>query len=486
MFRSAIILCWAACTLPGASLLEQRIEHELRTAAAIAPASVGIHIVQIGTGKTIFSLNADKLFVPASNTKLFSTSLALSRLGPDHKMTTRVLAGAPDASGRVSGDLVLAGSGDPSMSFLPVPYDKDAEPADPMAAIEKLADDVVAKGVRSVSGDIIGDDTAYLWEPFPPGWGLQDPVWEYGAPVSALNLGSNSVMVRFIPAEHDGDPAEIDMVPRFEYLTIDNRTRTVPGSQGDLSVHRLGPRLLQITGTVARKEKQDPLWLAVDDPALYAATAFMDALTRRGVRVDGTAVARHRYDDSSPPSIMGLTALAVRDSPPLSELIRVVDKVSQNLWAELMLREVSRARSGVGSRRGGLEELEVFLKETGIAKEDYTFADGSGLSRLGLVKPEAVVQLLRKMYASPLRETWVGALPVGGQDGTLEKRFGKDPAAKAIHAKTGSLTHVNALSGYADSATYGELAFSIMVNNSSAPAKEVREFIDRIGMFLLE
>ena len=166
---------------------------------------------------------------------------------------------------------------------------------------------------------------------------------------------------------------------------------------------------------------------------------------------------------------------------PLPTTIVAPSPKTASWWSRL-----SRARSGVGSRRGGLEELEVFLKETGIAKEDYTFADGSGLSRLGLVKPEAVVQLLRKMYASPLRETWVGALPVGGQDGTLEKRFGKDPAAKAIHAKTGSLTHVNALSGYADSATYGELAFSIMVNNSSAPAKEVREFIDRIGMFLLE
>jgi D-alanyl-D-alanine carboxypeptidase/D-alanyl-D-alanine-endopeptidase (penicillin-binding protein 4) len=164
----------------------------------------------------------------------------------------------------------------------------------------------------------------------------------------------------------------------------------------------------------------------------------------------------------------------------------VVDKVSQNLWAELLLREVARVRTGIGSREAGLEEMKAFLKEAGLSDSEYQFEDASGLSRLGLVTPEAVTRLLRYMHASRYRDEWLGAFPIGGADGTLAKRFGNEPEAKAILAKTGSLSHVNALSGYAESATYGEIAFSILVNNTKAPASEVRGFIDTIGMILLD
>lgn len=486
MKRTVCLLIAAAAALPAASLLEQRIDQVLRTARAVAPGAVGIGVVQIATGRTLYSLNTDKLFVPASNTKLFSTALALTRLGPDYRFVTRVFASKePDEAGRIDGDLVLAGGGDPSMSFLRIPYDKDAEPADPMEAIEAFAGRIAAKGVRSIGGDIVGDDTAYPWEPFAPGWGVQDPIWQYGAPVSALNLGNNSVQVSLTPAEQDGDPAAIAIAPALEYLVIENRTRTGAGADDDLDVRRTGPRQLQISGLVVRKAKRDPLYVAVDDPALFAAAALYDALTRRGIRVDGRPAARHAWDEARPPAPEGVL-LAERRSPPLSELVRVVDKVSQNLWAELVFREVARVRTGIGSRRAAVDELSAFLKEIGIGAEDHALVDGSGLSRTGLVKPDAILQLLRFMYGSQHRELWLSALPVGGEDGTLERRFEKNPAAKSIQAKTGSLARVNALSGYADSATYGELAFSIMVNNTSAPAREVRQFIDRIGMILLE
>lgn len=489
MQRTLVLLFATAAVISrayGASLLEQQIDQAIRTSRVADSAAVGIEVLQAATGKILYSQNADKLFTPASNTKLFTTALALMRLGADYRIPTRIFAAqAPDASGRVDGGLVLAGYGDPSMSFLAIPYSKDAAAADPLAAIEHLADDIAARGIRSIHGDITGDDTVFPAEPFPPGWAIDDATWEYGAPVSALCLGSNFIKVKLAPGGREGDAAAIEITPPLEYFVIDNRVRTSAATGSPIHARRLGIRELELSGVVSIKDGPAELALAVDDPALFAAIALQDALARRGIAISGRPAARHRYD-STPPAQASLTLLAERSSPPLLELLRVVDKVSQNLWAELMLRQVALARTGDGSLMAGLEELKTFLTEIGVAPDDTAFQDGSGLSRATLVKPAAVVQLLRYMYASPNRDAWIALLPVGGEDGTLEKRFARVPAAKSIRAKTGSLSHVQTLSGYADSATYGELVFSIMVNSANAPASDVRDFIDKIGMTLLE
>ncbi len=448
----------------------------LRVSPAINAGRVGIKVLQLATGTVLYSRDAEKLFTPASNTKLFTTALALNRLGADYRMSTRLL--------EIGGDLVIVGGGDPSMSFIRIPYDKDAEPADPLAAIKSLADELVRFGTRFIPGDIIGDDTLFPLEPFAPGWTVDDPLWEYGAPVSALSLASNSLKVDVKPGRERGDPAVLEIIPSLEYLVIDNRVRTIAEGEGKVEVRRLGGRELQISGNVSMKSGGTKLWLAIDDPALYTATALYDALTRRGVRVAGRPVAHHRYPGES--VTRWATEGILLPSPPLVEVLRVVNKVSQNLWAELVLRQVALRRTGEGSRKAGLDELQNFLDEVGIPRDAYEFQDGSGLSRGTLVKPDAVVRLLAYMQASPAREAWISLLPLGGLDGTLTKRFGKDPAAKAIQAKTGSLTHVSTLSGYAESGTYGQLAFSIMVNQTTAPATEVHDFIDKIGMLLLE
>lgn len=492
MLRFVLFLFLTVGPALAASFLEQRIDQLVRSTPAIEPAEAGIEIVQLATGKVLYSRDAGKLLTPASNTKLFTTALALLRLGADHTIATRIYARQlPDAVGHLDGDLTIVGRGDPSMSFLRIPYDKDAPNADPLAGIEAFADSLVARGVRSVAGDIIADDTAFPADPFPVGWGANDALWEYGAPVSALALGNNSIRLDLIAGTLTGDPVALQITPALEYFVVDNRLRSVaapPGSpplQHQVEVRRLGSRQLQLSGSVVVNAEPAALWLAIDDPALYTATALYDALTRRGIAISGKPVAHHRYD-AGPPSRPAGTVLAERSSPPLLGLLTVTDKVSQNLWAELMLRQVALVRTGEGSLKAGLAELKSFLTEIGLADNDYVFDDGSGLARGNLVKPGAVVRLLRFMYASPAREAWMGLLPVGGQDGSLTKRFNKDPAAKNIRAKTGSLSHVNALSGYADSATYGEVAFSIIVNHTDSPASEVRAFIDKIGMILLD
>ena len=488
MRRFGVVAALFACVLNGATLLEQRIDDVIRRSPVLAPGVIGVQAVQINTGKILYARDSNRLFLPASNMKLFTTALALMRLGPDHQFTTRVYAPAPpDANGRINGDVVLYGGGDPSMSNLAVPYRKNATAQDPLEAIEQFADDISKRGVRIIDGDIVGDDTLWPYDPFAPGWGVEDPVWIDGAPVSALILNNNTIALRIRPGAHLGDPAVLSVTPAVEYFAIDNRVTTALTSDpGGVRIERSpGSRELRLSGHIAIRHGGELDRLAVDDAALFAASALYDALTRRGIAIRGEPVARHRME-SEPAVAPSGVVLAERVSPPLIELLRVTDKVSQNLWAEVMLRETGRVRGSDASRKAGLEELKAFLTEIGATPDAYAFVDGSGLSRMTLASPSLIVKLLRRMYDSPYQEQWRALLPVGGKDGTLEDRFDGQPAANAIQAKTGSLTHVNALSGYVDSATWGEVAFAILVNNTTSHASEVRDVIDRIGLALLE
>jgi D-alanyl-D-alanine carboxypeptidase/D-alanyl-D-alanine-endopeptidase (penicillin-binding protein 4) len=251
---------------------------------------------------------------------------------------------------------------------------------------------------------------------------------------------------------------------------------------------------MALWGSVPRTAQPWSSLLAIDDPALYAATALEDALTRRGVSVGGSPVARHLHAqtvadlESGPvpaPPGAGLTVLATRQSPPLSEIAQVVNKVSQNLHAEILLREVARRRRGIGSRQAGLREMEAFLAELGVPREEYRFEDGSGLSRLTLVTPHTVATLLQFMYRSPNREAWMASLPVAGVDGTLARRFENRAAAARNQAKTGSLSHVSALGGYGRRRDGSVVTFSLMVNNYNARDSEVRLVMDRIALAMI-
>lgn len=475
-----------------------RIEEIWKSDPAAARAVWGISVLDAETGKPLLEYNANRYFVPASNTKLMTSALALIRLGPDFRFTTRVVAQQPiGAGGVLRSDLRLLGEGDPNLSGRVIPYQKNSPPGDPLLAIEELAEQLVRKGLKVVQGDIVGDDGAYIWEPYPSGWAQDDTVSSDGAPVSALAVNDNEVMVTIRPAAWPGELASLALRPTLDYFVWDNRVTTArPGEDSKVEADRdPGSNLVHLWGAIAAQGPPVSIHLSVDDPALFAATALRDALERRGVRVAGTVAARHRYPDrvtdlnhgrqrqrvTAPP-----VELATRRSAPLAESLRVLDKVSQNLHAEMMLRAVGRARRGIGSRQAGLEELKSFLAEAGIKTDGVSLRDGSGLSRLNLVTPEAMAQLLVYMSQSPQAEIWRGLLPVGGVDGTLDRRFEGLPEAERVQAKTGSLTHVSALSGYVETRAGRLLAFSILVNNYVAKDAEIRHLIDRISLTLVE
>ncbi len=469
----------ASALLCAATDLEHRIDALADASGPVARGFYGIHVVEIASGKTIYHRNEDKLFQPASNMKLFTSALALTRLGPDYRFTTQVVR-------EPSGDLALTGSGDPSLSGRAFPYQKDA-PAQPgLAAIEQLADQIVASGVRSVDGDIAGDDRLYPWAPYAPTWTQDDALRDFGAPVSALTVNENTVSLTIHAGAQPGDDAQVTVDPPLEYFSIDNRVATVGrGVEPKIRMSRpAGSRQILLWGSLpaggAVRES-----VAIDDPAYYAACALYDALLRRGVTIRGRPVARHRTTSDDYPVTLG-TVVASRTSPPLEDLLQVMDKVSQNLFAELMLREVGRVTRHQGTREAGLEEMGAMLHEIGAAKDEARLEDGSGLSRGAMVTPRAITRLLVYLDASKYRDAWMSLLPVGGEDGTLSHRLCCMSDGKGIRAKTGSLSRALALSGYADSKTHGLLAFSILVNDYSAPQREVRAWIDKIAMSLLE
>jgi D-alanyl-D-alanine carboxypeptidase/D-alanyl-D-alanine-endopeptidase (penicillin-binding protein 4) len=492
-----------ALQLSAASLPES-IEKLLAASGPVgAPARTafwGIQIVDLGSGKTLYELNPDRFFVPASNTKLFTTALALTRLGPDFTFQTRVVADSPpDAEGRIRGALRLVGGGDPNLSARAIPYRVGPVIGNPLAAIEDLADQVVARGVKRVGGGIIGDDTWYLWQPFAEGWAIDDPQYDYGAPVSALTVNDNAVTLAIRPGAREGDPAALVWNPPLEYYRVDNRIRTVAaGGERGIHFHRdPGGFEVRLWGSIPLHDRGEDLLLAIEDPALYAAEALRRALEARGVSIGGGVAALHAFPNETtdltqaaapapvPAPVPGVE-LARRVSAPLIEDLRIADKVSQNLHAELALRAVARARRNLGSLEAGVEELQAFLAEASIDPDAYNLTDGSGLARLNLVTPATVVKLLRYMYASPARESWISLLPVGGQDGTLSARFGESAVAGRVHAKTGSLAHVSALSGYVERPDGGWAAFSILVNNYNGRATEVRGVMDRICTLIME
>lgn len=473
-------LYFAGALAASGADLSQTIDTLVNTSPLAARSSIGIHVVSLATGKPLYAHNEGRFFLPASNMKLFTTALALLRLGPDYRFETHLIE-EPD------GNVTLIGSGDPSMSGRVYPYRRDVASGPPLEAIEDLADQAVTAGLTRVPGDIVGDDRLYPWAPFPPNWSQSDAWGESGAPVSALSVADNFISISFAPGAKPGDLAAISITPALEYFAIDNRVITVAGKgEAQIRIDRApGSRQLLFDGTIPAGSPAALANVAVDDPALYAACALYDALTRRGVPIDGEPVARHRSAAGAYQPPEG-RILATRLSPPASELIQMADKVSENLHAELLLREVGRIDRKSGSLDNGLTAMNSFLVRIGVAPSEWRIDDGSGLSRNALVTPRLVTRLLAYMYGSKVKDAWIAMLPVGGEDGTLSRRLCCVSDAHLIHAKTGTLNRSIALSGYADSKTRGWLAFSILVNDFAAPPAEIQAWIDKIALALTE
>jgi D-alanyl-D-alanine carboxypeptidase/D-alanyl-D-alanine-endopeptidase (penicillin-binding protein 4) len=469
----------------------------------------GIEVVSPATGETLFSQNADKLFTPASNTKLFTTAAALALIGPDYKFRTTVeTTGTLDRYGRLNGDLVLVGHGDPNLSGRELPYDlRTQRNDDPIQALESLADALIQKGVKFIDGDIVADDSYFAFERYGEGWSQDDLVWADGAPVSALTVNDNVVFVNILPADRPGEKAFVSVKPFAEYYRLDNRIITTPAGTGrKFFVNREpGSTLLTLWGNMPLDDPGANEALAIEDPAEFAAGLFRQLLEKRGIVIYGhqrthhtelaslstfsvTAIAPSRGGDGPARSLKAdqPITLASYESKPLIQDVRVVNKVSQNLHAEILLRLLGRERGNAGTIEGGLEVLRGFLTQAGISNDQYVFYDGSGLSRQNLVTPHAIVQLLRYCATQPWGAAYKSTFPVGGVDGSLSERLTSPRLQNRITAKTGSLGGVKTLSGYATTDAGQVVVFSILSNNTNLPAKRVTDAIDELVRAIVE
>ncbi|MBO0911321.1 MAG: D-alanyl-D-alanine carboxypeptidase/D-alanyl-D-alanine-endopeptidase [Acidobacteria bacterium] len=461
----------------------------------------GIEIASAKSGKVLYSLNSGRLFTPASNTKLFTTAAALALIGPDYKFRTTVETnGSLDKYGRLSGDIVLVGRGDPTLSGRELPYNVHTQRnSDSVRVLEELADELAQKGVKYVDGDVVADDSYFAFERYGEGWSQDDLVWADGAPVSALTINDNVVFVNILPGVHPGDKAFVSVTPLADYYTIDNRMMTAPAGSGRRIYINREPGSTQLTlwGTIPVDDTGANEGLAIDDPAEFAGTLFRHLLEVRGIAVYGKQRTRHTElaslstftttvvaggggGDHSLASPAGPLVLAEYQSAPLSEDIQVINKVSQNLHAEILLRLLGREKGTAGTVEAGLEVLRGFLNNAGIASDEYDFHDGSGLSRQNLVTPHAIVQLLEYAASQPWGEEFRESLPSAGVDGSLADRMKDLDPAIHVYAKTGSLGGVKSLSGYAVTSKGERLVFSIVSNNLTAPAKRVTDAIDSL------
>ena len=461
----------------------------------------GISVASLDSGKTIYELNQDKLFTPASNAKLFTTAAVLGLIGPSYRFRTTVEStGSFDKYGRLDSDLVLVGRGDPNLSGRTLPYNlKTERKVPPIQVLQDLADQLVEKGLKFVDGDIVADDSYYVFERYGAGWSQDDLVWEWGAPVSALTVNDNVMFVNVLPADHPGERAFLNVSPFPEYYHIENRVLTTPQGTGPRRIYinrEPGSNQLTIWGNIPLDDPGAGEGLAIEDPADFAAKLFRELLEQRGVVIYGRPRTRHTElasmqtfsitvasgggGDLSSHANPAPLVLASYESQPVLEDLRVINKVSQNLHAELMLRLLGKEKGTAGSIEGGLEVLRGFLTGAGIDPDDFVFYDGSGLSREDLVTPQSVVQLLVYAHKQSWGALFEDTLPVGGVDGSLAERFKNTPLQGVVRGKTGSLTHVNSLSGYATTQSGDHVAFCIVVNNHDMTTKKALDTIDRV------
>jgi D-alanyl-D-alanine carboxypeptidase/D-alanyl-D-alanine-endopeptidase (penicillin-binding protein 4) len=447
----------------------------------------GLLIADAETGETLYEQNAAKYFVPASNMKLFTTALALDKLGPEFRFhTTLESTGVVTPEGELSADLVLVGRGDPNLSNRKFPFNLKEEFDGPLERVlAELADALVAKGIKKMSGDVVADDSYFPRERYPNGWEIDDMVWEYGAAISALVVNDNTATLTLTPGQAAGDAVQAVVAPRTQDFVVDNQVTTSAANvKADLTLTREpGAHLVVVRGTLPEKSAPRKLILAIEEPALHAARLLKALLEQRGVEVNGGVRARHE-------SIMveGVTptVLVEHVSIPLGDSVKLVNKISQNLHTEVLLRTAMR-QAGTWNSFDDVAKFAVdFYAHVGIASQDIIQTDGSGLSRHGMVTPRAMLTLLRYAQTRPWFESFFASLPVAGVDGTLEERMKNTPAAGRVHAKTGSVEHVRALSGFADTAGGRRLAFSFMTNNEYGKNHETTDAMNGLCLAMIE
>jgi D-alanyl-D-alanine carboxypeptidase/D-alanyl-D-alanine-endopeptidase (penicillin-binding protein 4) len=436
--------------MDSGDLLATRLDRIVADPALIR-AHVGLSVQVAETGEVLYENEAEKRFVPASNTKIVTAAVALDALPPGFRWTTRIVADGPIRDGTLQGNLWIVGGGDPVLSRSDV---------DGWTAILRKA------GIKKIDGDVIGDDRVFEDGQWGDGWMWNDVFGGWATGISGLQLHPNTVRAFLVPGPELGDEARMELRGDGPDLPIENRVRTgAPGSE--VRLHFLPPPEggdVRLEGWVPLGPDTVPLYLATPHPTLYMLDYLGDVLQRDGIEVSGEA---RRAAANERPS--GPTWSTELHSESLSTVVAKMLKPSDNQIAETVLRTIGREAGDGGSVESGLEVVQNTLAAWGIEPGAVSLADGSGLSRYNEVTPNAMVRLLRAMWRHPEFGDFEAAMPVAGVDGTLKRRLLGTPGESNVKAKTGSLSSVRALSGYLRDGAGETLVFSLLLNGYDAP-----------------
>jgi len=472
--------------------LQQLLEDQV-SQPRFSAALWGVKIVSLDTGRTVFEHNPQKLFSPASNSKLYTVALAFDRLGADYQIKTSLYAKTkPNRAGVLDGDLVVYGRGDPTITAR-------LHGGEISKALEPLVVALTNAGVKRIRGGLVGDESFFHGPPWGSGWVWEDLEFSYGAPISALSINDNTLLMTLKPGPRVGAPCRVELSPPTVYERFDNRTTTVAkGAPRRLHFYRpANQSVVYVSGQMPIDDTGTSQEVPAHNPAMLFITCFKEALARHGIHVSSklkTANWLDRQEDLL--NCSNLTELGAVESPPMRDLAREVEKPSQNLYADLMLAQVGEneraANAGPTSAPGetseslGIRDLNLFLAEAGVKKGDVLFEEGSGLSRDNLTTPNATVALLQHMSRHKCAADYLDALPIAGVDGTLKNRMKGTAAAGDVRAKTGTLRWANSLSGYVTTAAGEHLAFSLMLNryHNTDPDHSSRADLDAIAILL--
>jgi serine-type D-Ala-D-Ala carboxypeptidase/endopeptidase (penicillin-binding protein 4) len=430
----------------------------------------GVDIRSLETGELIYTRDAGRLMMPASNMKIVTLAAAAEVLGWDYRSTTTLETSAPVESGVLNGDLYVRGGGDPSINA------RDGRAA---AVLDEWAAALRAAGIQEINGRIVGDDQAFDDEGIGQGWAWDYLQFGYAAPVGALQFNENLAALAVRPGTQPGDPADVTLSPGAG-LRLMNRVVTVAsGSRNELAYRRrIDEPILEVTGSVTTDSKPLTRTVAVVNPTLYFAQSLKNALIERGIRVSGPPV---DLDDIAAELIAApeRRVLVATQSPTLREIAVVLMKVSQNLYAETLVKAMGSVRGGLGTFDGGLAAVRATLASWNLPSDSFVLADGSGLSRSNYITAQAVTSILERLFkAERDRDPFYASLPIAGKDGTVSTRMRRTRAEGNAVAKTGSIANVRSLSGYVRTRDGETLVFSILANDFVIPAATVNWIAD--------
>jgi serine-type D-Ala-D-Ala carboxypeptidase/endopeptidase (penicillin-binding protein 4) len=429
----------------------------------------GVEVLSLDRGDVLYSRNANKLLVPASNNKVLTGAVALVRLGPEFHWTTQVSAEGTLEGNVLRGNLWVAGAGDPSMA-------PRFTGGDPFRTFKDWAARLREKGVTRIEGNLIGDGRAFDDRMLGDSWEWDDLAFGYAAPISALQFNENLVTLQITPGASPGAPAIIRQSPLDDYVSLEGKVITGPsGSDSDIAAERgeVG-ETVHIRGTVPFGGGLVTQTIAVKQPTRYFLTALQKTLAGEGIQCSPCEKAAPERGAPLP----ALSPLFAYQSPALQVLLKALLKVSQNLYAESLARTLGLSLAGEGSFAKAHGVVEETLRGMAVDRGTYFYADGSGLSRRNLVSADVMVRILKYMQRHRHSAVFFDALPVAGVDGTIASRMKGTRAENNAHAKTGTLTWVRSLSGYVRTADGELLVFSMIANNFLASNRAVEYLQD--------